>query len=204
MDRVLMSKKTLTKNAIIQSAIEIFSKKSFANSTIAEIAGGANVAEGTIYKYFKNKEDLFFTIPVEKTKEFCRELELHSQGIDGSLNKIKKFVWYYLYFFKTNPRYARTLMLEMRISKNFAKHAASRSFKPFTSGILEVIREGQEEGTIRKDGDIYLLREMILGVLEHMVTRWLVKGEKYDLMERYSEVTELIFHGICETQKVMP
>jgi len=196
-----MSKTTVTKNAIIQSAIEIFSKKGFANSTISEIAGKANVAEGTIYKYFKNKEDLFFSIPVEKTKEFCRDLELHSQGIDGSLNKIKKFVWYYLYFFKTNPKYARTLMLEMRVSKNFAKHAAYRSFKPFTSGILEIIREGQKEGTIRKNGNIYLLRQMILAVLEHMVTRWLVKGEKYDLMEHYGEVTELIFDGICETKK---
>jgi TetR/AcrR family fatty acid metabolism transcriptional regulator len=196
-----MSKTTATKDAIIQSAIAIFSKKGFANSTISEIAGKANVAEGTIYKYFKNKEDLFFTIPVEKTKEFCRELELHSQGIDGSLNKIKKFIWYYLYFFKSNPKYARTLMLEMRVSKNFAKHAAYRSFKPFTLGILEIIREGQKEGSIRKDGNIYLLRQMILGILEHMVTRWLVKGEKYDLMEHYGEVTELIFQGICETKK---
>lgn len=201
MDRALMSKKTLTKSAIIQAAIEVFSRNNFANSTISEIAGKANVAEGTIYKYFKNKEDLFFSIPVEKTKEFCRELELHSQGIDGSLNKIKKFIWYYLYFFKTNPKYARTLMLEMRISKNFVKHAAYRSFKPFTSGILDIIQEGQRAGVIRKNANVYLLRQMILGVLEHMVTRWLLKGEKYDLMEHYGEVRELIFHGICETQR---
>ncbi len=196
-----MAKTTVTRNAIIQSAIEIFSKKGFANSTISEIAGKANVAEGTIYKYFKSKEDLFFSIPVEKTKEFCRELELHSQGIDGSLNKIKKFIWYYLYFFKTNPKYARTLMLEMRISKNFAKHAGYRSFKPFTSGMLDIIQEGQRAGVIRKNANVYLLRQMILGVLEHMVTRWLLKGEKYDLMEHYAEVSELIFHGIFETKK---
>ena len=196
-----MSKKTLTKSAIIQAAIEVFSKNNFSNSTVSEIAGKANVAEGTIYKYFRNKEDLFFSIPVEKTKEFCRELELHLQGIDGSFNKVKKFIWYYLYFFKTNPKYARTLMLEMRISRNFAKHAAYKSFKPFTAGILEIIQEGQKEGAFRKNANVYLLRQMILGILEHMVTRWLLKGEKYDLMEHYTEVSELLFHGICGTQK---
>ncbi len=193
--------KTTTKNAIIQSAIEIFSKKGFANSTISEIAGKANVGEGTIYKYFRNKEDLFFSIPGEKTKEFCRELELHLEGIDGPLNKVKKFVWYYLYFFKTNPKYARTLMLEMRISKNFAKHAAGKSFKPFTGTVLEIIRGGQREEIFRKDASAYLLRQMILGLLEHMVTRWLLKSEKYDLMEHYAEVSELIFYGICEVKK---
>src|SRR4030043_1683384 len=127
-----MSKKTAKKQLIIQAAIEVFSKNNFRNSSISEIAQKANVAEGTIYQYFKNKEDLFFSIPIEKTKDFCRELDLHLQGITGAFNKIRKFIWYYLYFFKTNPEYARTLMLEMRISKNFVKTKAYRSFRPFT------------------------------------------------------------------------
>ena len=49
---------------------------------------------------------------------------------------------------------------------------------------------------IRKDVNIYILRQLILGILEHMVTRWLLKGEKYDLMGYYNEVSELVIHGI--------
>jgi TetR/AcrR family fatty acid metabolism transcriptional regulator len=191
-----MSKKAIKKQLIIQAAIEIFSKNNFQNATIAEIARKASVAEGTIYQYFKNKEDLFFSIPVEKTKEFCEELELHLQGIHGVFNKIRKFIWYYLYFFKMNPEYARTLMLEMRVSKSFIKTKSYKSFKPFTNRILEIIEEGQREGMIRKDLNIYILRQLILGILEHMVTRWLLKGEKYDLMGYYNEVSELVIHGI--------
>ena len=191
-----MSKKAVKRQLILQAAIEIFSKSNFQNATIAEIARKANVAEGTIYQYFKNKEDLFFSIPVEKTKEFCRELELHLQGIHGVFNKIRKFIWYYLYFFKMNPEYARTLMLEMRVSKSFVKTKSYKSFKPFTNQILEIIEEGQREGMIRKDVNIYVLRQLILGILEHMVTRWLLKGGKYDLMGYYNEVSELVIHGI--------
>ena len=195
-----MSTKNIKKQLIIQAAIEVFSKNNFQNSTISEIAQKADVAEGTIYQYFKNKEDLFFSIPVEKTKEFSRELELHLQGINGASNKIRKFIWYYLYFFKMNPEYARTLMLEVRVSKNFVKTKAYKSFKPFTNKVLGVIKEGQGEGIIRDDVNIYMLRQLILGILEHIVTRWLLKGEKYDLLEHCDEVNRLIFHGISLTK----
>jgi len=191
-----MSKKNERRQAIIQAAIGVFGKGNFRNSSISEIAQRADVAEGTIYQYFKNKEDLFFSIPVEKTKEFSRDLELHLQGINGAFNKISKLIWYYLYFFKRNPEYARTLMLEMRVSKNFVKTKAYKSFKPFTDRILEIIKEGQQERIIRDDVNIYILRQLILGILEHIVTRWLLKGEKYDLMQHYDQVNELVFHGM--------
>jgi TetR/AcrR family fatty acid metabolism transcriptional regulator len=191
-----MSKKDLKKQQIIEAAIEIFSKNNFQNSTISQIAQKAEVAEGTIYQYFKNKEDLFFSIPVEKTKDFVRELELHLQGITGAFNKIRKFIWYYLYFFKMNPEYGRTLLLEMRVNRSFAKTNAYDSFKNLTGRILEIIKDGQEEGVIRKDVNIFIIRHLILGILEHIVTRWLLKGETYDLQEHYQDVSDLVLQGI--------
>ncbi len=197
-----MFKKILKKQAIIEAGIEVFGKKNFQSASISEIAERAGVAEGTIYQYFKNKEDLFFSIPVEKTKEFCKNLELHLEGITGAYNKIRKFIWCYLYFFQTNPEYSRTLMLEMRVNKAFSKAKAFKSFKPFTNRILEIITEGREEGIVRGDTNIYLLRQMILGLLEHMVTRWLLKGEKYDLMKYYEEACTLVFQGISLSKRL--
>jgi TetR/AcrR family fatty acid metabolism transcriptional regulator len=191
-----MSKKIERRQSIIQAAIQVFGKNGFKNSSISEIAQRANVAEGTIYQYFKHKEDLFFSIPVEKTREFCTELELHLQGIHGAFNKISKFIWYYLHFFKMNPEYGKILLLEMRVNKSFVKTKTYNSFRKSTSQILEIIREGQEEGIIRKDVNIYIVRQLILGVLEHMVTRWLLKGEKYDLMQHYDQVKGLVFYGM--------
>jgi len=191
-----MSRKLAKRQLLIQAAIEVFGKNNFRKASIAEIAKRANVAGGTIYQYFKNKEDLFFSIPVEKTKEFCRELDLHLEGITGTFDKIRKFVWYYLYFFQTNREYARTLMLGMRVSKDFTRTKAYHSFKPFTQRILEIIKEGQKKGVIRKDVDIYLLRQLLLGILEHIVTRWLLKGEKYDLVGHYGDVSRMVMDGM--------
>ena len=191
-----MPKKIAKRQTIIQAAIEVFGKKSFRDSNISEIAQRARVAEGTIYQYFKNKEDLFFSIPVEKTREFCGELELHLQGLTGPFNKIRKFIWYYLYFFKTNPEYGRILMLEMRVSRSFIKTKTYSFVRKSTSEILEIIREGQEEGVIRMDANPYVIRQLTLGILEHVVTRWLLKGEKYDLMDSYEDISKLVIDGM--------
>jgi TetR/AcrR family transcriptional regulator, fatty acid metabolism regulator protein len=191
-----MQKKDIRRQQIIQSATEVFGKSNFQNASISEIAQKANVAEGTIYQYFKNKEDLFFSIPAQRTEEFCEELNLHLQGIDDAVNRIRKLIWYYLYFFKKNQDYARTLMLEMRVSKSFITSKTHDAIRQFTDKVLEIIKEGQEEGSIRKDADIYIIRELVLGVLEHRVTRWLLKEGKYDLVEHYDEICDLIFNGI--------
>jgi TetR/AcrR family fatty acid metabolism transcriptional regulator len=195
-----MSKKILKKELIMRAAIEVFGKSNFQNCSISEIAHKANVAEGTIYQYFKNKEDLFFSIPVEKTREFCQELGLHFQGITGAFNKITKFIWYYLYFFKMNPEYGRILMLEMRVRKNFVRTGYYDSIRELTNKILEVIKEGQAEGVVRKDANLFIIRQLVLGILEHIVTRWLLKGEKYDLMEHYNQVSKLVFNGISSSR----
>jgi TetR/AcrR family transcriptional regulator, fatty acid metabolism regulator protein len=197
-----MSKKIIRRESIIQAAIEVFSKKDFKTASISEIAQKAGVANGTIYQYFRNKEDLFFSIPVEKTNEFRSQLELHLEGISGALNKIRKFVWYFLYFFKSNPEYGRILMLEMRVSKSFVKTETYGFLKQSVSQVMNILKEGQNEGVIRQDTDIYILRHVVLGTLEHMVSRWLLKGGKYDLLEHHQEVSRVLIDGLRPTPPI--
>jgi len=191
-----MSKKAPRRESIIGAAIEVFSKKDFQAASISEIAQRAGIADGTIYQYFKSKEDLFFSIPIEKTDEFRSQLELHLEGISGAFNKIRKFVWYFLYFFKTNPEYGRILMLEMRVSRSFVKTETYDFLKQSVSQVMNIIIEGQKEGVIRQDTDTYILRHLILGILEHMVSRWLLKGETYDLLEHHQEVSQILIDGL--------
>jgi TetR/AcrR family transcriptional regulator, fatty acid metabolism regulator protein len=190
------SKKAIRRESMVQAAIEVFSKKDFQAASISEIAQRAGVAEGSIYQYFKNKEDLFFSIPMEKTKEFRTQLELHLEGISGAFNKIRKFVWYFLYFFKVNPEYGRILMLGMRVNKSFVKTNTYDFLKKSVGPVLEIITEGQKEGVIRKDTDVYILRHLLLGILEHMVSHWLLKEEKYDLLEHHREVSQLVIDAM--------
>jgi len=197
-----MTKKISRRESILQAAIEVFSMKDFKTASISEIAQKAGVADGTIYQYFKNKEDLFFSIPIEKTNEFRRQLELHLEGISGAFNKIRKFVWYFLYFFKANPGYGRILMLEMRVSKTFVKTDTYGFLKQSVGPVMEILVEGQNEGVIRQDTDIYILRHLVLGTLEHIVSRWLLKGEKYDPVEHHQKVSRILIDGLKATPPI--
>lgn len=192
----MAKKKDLRKRQILQAAVEVFGNSNFQSAGISEIAQRANIAEGTIYQYFKNKEDLFFSIPAEKTETFCEELDLHLEGIHDVLNKIRKLTWFYLYFFKTNPEYARILMLEMRVNRSFFKCKTFDKVAMFNNKVLDLILEGQEQGLIRGDVDGRVIREQLMGFLEHRVTGWLIKEEKEDLLKNYGEISDLVFNGI--------
>jgi TetR/AcrR family transcriptional regulator, fatty acid metabolism regulator protein len=191
-----MTRKTAKKQLILQAAVEVFGRSSFDDASICDIARKAGVAEGTIYQYFKNKQDLFFFIPREKTKAFTAQLDLHLEGVTDVSEKIRKFVWYYLHFFKTNPDYARSLMLEMRVSRGFTKSKSYKGVRTFTNRALDILKEGQEQGVIRRDVDVYLSRQLLLGILEHVVTRWLLKGEKEDILQYHEQVGDLVLNGI--------
>ena len=191
-----MTKKTARKQQILQAATEVFGRSSFDDASVSDIARKAGVAEGTIYQYFKNKQDLFFSIPRERTKAFSGQLDMHLEGVTDARDRVRKFVWYYLYFFKTNPDYARSLMLEMRISRDFMKSRSHKGVRRFTNQALEIFREGKSQGFIRPDVDIYVSRHLLLGVLEHVVTRWLLKGEKEDILRFHEQVSDLILNGV--------
>ncbi|MBA4418446.1 MAG: hypothetical protein C0392_11155 [Syntrophus sp. (in: bacteria)] len=196
-----MVRKRLRKQQIMQAAIEVFGKSSYHEANISEIARKAGIAEGTIYQYFKSKQDLFFSIGLERTKDFCKQIDLNLEGVTGTSSKIRKLVWYYLFYFKTNPDYVRSLMLEMRVSRDFVKSSPHKSFKAFSKQVLQILKEGQEDGLIRNDVDLYLAQHLLLGTLEHVVTRWLLKGEKYDLLKYHDQVSELVLNGICSEKK---
>lgn len=192
-----MNKKTTRRQQILQAAIEIFGRSNFDDASISEIARRAGVSEGTIYQYFKNKQDLFFSIAREKTKTFSAQLDLYLKGVTDAREKIRKFAWYYLHFFRTNPDYARSLMLEMRVSKAFARSGSYKGVQRFTNQALAILKEGQEQGVIRQDLDLYLTRHLLLGALEHVVTRWLLKGEKEDIMLCHEQLSDLILNGVA-------
>jgi TetR/AcrR family fatty acid metabolism transcriptional regulator len=82
------------------------------------------------------------------------------------------------------------------VSKSFVTTGTYDFLKQSVSSVLEIITEGQKEGVIRTDVNIYLLRHLVLGILEHMVTRWLLKGGKYDLLDHHQQVSRLLIEGL--------
>jgi TetR/AcrR family fatty acid metabolism transcriptional regulator len=180
------------KTQILASAIKIFGEKGFQNATIAEIAKDAGVGDATIYEYFKNKEDLMLAIPVETTKELIPQINDHMMGIKGAFNKLRKFIWWWLNYVEKNPGYGAIVLLELKTSKTYVSTEAYQAARNFYQIVLDIIKEGQEEGMIKKEINAYLARSLCVGAIEHIIIRWLLKDRKYSLTQYADELADLL------------
>lgn len=180
------------KRQILTSAIKTFGEKGFQNATVAEIAKDAGIGDATIYEYFKNKEDLLLAIPVETTKDLITQINDHMMGIKGAFNKLRKFIWWWLNYIEKNPGYGAIVLLELKTSKTYVSTEAYQAARNFYQIVLSIIKEGQEEGTIKKEINIYLARSLCVGAIEHIIIRWLLKDRKYSLTQYADELADLL------------
>jgi TetR/AcrR family fatty acid metabolism transcriptional regulator len=184
------------KKKILTSAIKVIGDKGYQNATIAEIAKDAGIGDATIYEYFKNKEDLLLSIPVEVTKELIPQINEHMMGIKGALNKLRKFIWWWLNYVEKNPGYGSIVLLELKTSKTYVSNEAYQAARNFYKIVLDIIKEGQEEGSIKKEINIFLARSICVGAIEHIIIRWLLKDRKYSLTQYADELADLLVDSL--------
>src|SRR4030042_5453207 len=184
------------KKKILMSAIKIIGDKGYQNATIAEIAKDAGIGDATIYEYFKNKEDILLSIPVEITKELIPQINDHMMGIKGAFNKLRKFIWWWLNYIEKNPVYGSIVLLELKTSKTYVSNEAYQAARNFYKIVLDIIKEGQEEGSIKKEINIYLARSICVGAIEHIIIRWLLKERKYSLTQYADELADLLVDSL--------
>jgi TetR/AcrR family fatty acid metabolism transcriptional regulator len=184
------------KDEILKVGMEVFAQQFYHEATISSIAEKAGVAEATIYEYFKNKEDLLFSIPEEKMKEVCSLAHLHLQGIKGALNKIRKFIWLYLWVYENNPEWASVVMLNLKTNKRFINTQGYQLFKDLIKIVNDTIEEGKLEGSIRKEVNSYTFRGMLLGTIEHVTMRWLILHKPEKLTSLSDELADLLIESV--------
>jgi len=106
---------------IIEAAIKVFAKKGFYNAKVSEIAREANVADGTIYLYFKNKDDILITLFEEKVDLILGRMEEALANVDDPLEKIRTFVEHHLRLTHDNKYLAEVIQIELRSSSKFMR-----------------------------------------------------------------------------------
>jgi TetR/AcrR family fatty acid metabolism transcriptional regulator len=181
---------------IINAGMKILATQGYYDATISTIAESAGVADATIYEHFKNKEDLLFSIPEEKMKEVLSLADLHLQGIKGSLNKIRKFIWFYLWILENNIDWASVVLLNLKTNRKFVNTPGYKMFQDLVRIVIDIIEEGKLEGSIRKDVNPYVFRSVLLGAIEHITIRWLILNKPEKLVPLAEEITELLIRTV--------
>ncbi|MBM4329623.1 MAG: TetR/AcrR family transcriptional regulator [Deltaproteobacteria bacterium] len=184
------------KQLILKVATEIFAEKGFNEATISQIAQEAKIAEGSIYDYFKNKEDLLFSIPEERMEKFLSGLHEHLAGITGALPRLRKLIWYHLNFYEKNKDYVLILLQNIRQNPRFNSTRAYHLIREFGKLVNRIIEEGKTEGVIRPGIDSRLLRDALLGAIEHITIRGSILGRLPALTDAADLLYDFFVSGI--------
>ena len=177
-----------TRMRIIDAATRLFAEQGYQQTTISEIAKLVGLAEGSIYDHFRGKEDLLLTIPDVWVTTAIDELEVQLLGIEGAFNKLRKFLWWYIHYIQSEPMTAKVVFLFLKTNPNFMESVVYPNVRTFYSCLIRIFEEGIESGEMAEDLDPFVARSIVLGTIEHMVIRWLLKGMTYSLFDSLEQV----------------
>ncbi|MCB4204998.1 TetR family transcriptional regulator [Deferribacterales bacterium Es71-Z0220] len=168
---------------ILDSSIKIIGQKGFHGAKVKDIANDAGVADGTIYNYFNNKEDILVTIFKVKLEEYVNMAKEEIAGIDNPEEKLKTLLKYHFKVMTETPYLANVLQIELRQPIKDLRIKVRRHLKNYFRLIEQVIEEGIQKGVFNKKLDVYLAREIYFGTLDEIVSTWIFKGGEWDLQE---------------------
>ncbi len=182
---------------ILRAAIKVFAKNGFHNSKISQIAKEASVADGTIYLYFKNKDDILIRLFEEKLDEIIFDLKNKLKSIDDPCDKFKFFIRNHLAMVEKNRNLSEVICVELRQSHKFMKEYHPVKFSEYLNILSLIIREGKEVGIFRSDIMPGIIKRTIFGALDEMLIYWvLTPSPKYDLETGINQITNFFLRGL--------
>ncbi len=185
---------------ILRAAVKIFSQKGFFSSKVSEIARSAGVADGTIYLYFKNKDDLLISLFEEKMAEVVADVREQVETGDGALPRLRIFIENHMSLLVREAGLIEVLQVELRQSNKFMKEYVPVKFLEYLEVISEILELGKREGTFRQDLNVTVARRAVFGALDEIALAYVLsRKRKYNPADAAAEIYRIFADGLCRT-----
>jgi TetR/AcrR family transcriptional regulator, fatty acid metabolism regulator protein len=181
---------------ILTAAIDIFARRGYVGASIKDVADKAGVATGTVYLYFKNKDDLLLQSMKTMMDSNLVEIKKKIANVEPSIDKLFMFFYHHVEVFTKKPSMARFLVVELRQSEEFYKrHPSYNPYHDYADLVKDMVRKAIQEGTTQayKPETISYL---ILGAMDAVLTQWLVNPEAVDLETVVKEIQVVLHNGM--------
>lgn len=189
---------------ILEAAVKVFARQGFHQSTVAQIAKEAGVADGTIYLYFKNKDDILVQFFNYKTKQVFDSFRTEVARADSSLDKLRYLIRRHLQEFQRNREMAVVYQVETHQNSRLAEPQIREMSKMYRDLISEIVEQGQQEGAMRRDLYVGLVKRFIIGAVDEVINTWLHSDGEYDLVSMADPLVELFIKGIGHSAPPKP
>ena len=186
------------REAILRAAIKVFAGKGYFNSKVADIAGEAGIADGTVYLYFKSKDEILHSIFDRAMAEFIAEGRREIANITDPSAKLHRIAELHLEKLGADRDMAIVFQVELRGSTKFMQEFSAAGFAEYLDIIRKTIAEGQESGVFRSDLKPIVCAKILYGALDEMVTNWILSNKSYELAPMAGEVLKIFFGGVLQ------
>jgi len=189
---------------ILSAAEKVFAAKGFFSTTMSDIAREAEFGTGTLYKYFKSKEDLYFTLIDEKVEEINPLVKAELSQKTSAVERIKKVLELQFEFFERNRDFFRIYTsersrFEWTVKDEFGKDIHEKMVA-YINILAEVMREGIEEGEFRPMNPMDLAHALV-GIVNSFIFEWMISREPYPLISKLDTVLEIFLGGVQQMER---
>ena len=184
------------REAILRAAIRVFARNGYFNSKVADIAHEAGVADGTVYLYFKSKEEILHSIFDTSMAKAIAEAHQLIKGVTDPREKLRRVATMHLARLGANRDLAIVFQVELRGSTKFMEEFSAAGFAEYLSLIRTTFEEGQRAGVFRKNMNAKVVAKILFGALDEMATNWIISKRRYQLAPMAELVMDAFLNGV--------
>jgi TetR/AcrR family fatty acid metabolism transcriptional regulator len=181
---------------ILDAAIAVIAEKGYWQARVAEIADRAGVADGTIYLYYKNKEQLLMAAIDSAFDTFLERARKELAEIPGPRERLRRLALLHLDMLGSNRSLAVVFQTELRHSAKFLAQFSRHHLVEYFDMIRGIVREGQKRGEFRAEMSDKIAANCFFGALDEMVTSWVLSEHDYRLAGAADAVVDVVLGGM--------
>lgn len=181
---------------IIEAAIRVFARSGYYNSRVSDIAREAGIASGTIYLYFKTKDEILVTLFREKMAAFVGQLRAAIAREPDAVAKIRRLVALHFEVLERNPALAEVVQVELRQGHKFFRGASAHEVSQYFALIGSVLHEGIAAGRFRSDLPVKVATKVLFGAMDQVATSWVLGKRGYRLGDTAEAVATIFLKGV--------
>ncbi len=187
------------REAIMRAATQVFAANGYANSKVADIARRAGVADGTVYLYFRSKEEILHSIFDRHAGEALVEGRKQIAELTDAREKLRRIASLHLELLGADRDLAIVFQVELRGTTKFIEEFSAAGIAEYLRLIRESFEEGQRAGVFRKELDAGIVAKALFGALDEMATNWILSRKRYKLAPMADAVLDIFLNGVSAT-----
>ena len=189
------------RDALIRAAIDTFAARGFFNAQVADVARAAGVAAGTVYLYFRSKDDLLISIFERTMTTAIAEGRQSIAGLSDPVDRLREVARLHLDRLGRDRALAVVFQVELRQSTKFMERFSATQLREYLGIIRDVIADGQERQVFRRDVNPTLAAKLFFGALDEMATNWILSRRRYSLAAEADAIVDFMIGGLGSNER---